>query len=165
MKKRVLTSRSRARRLRRVQTDAERKLWLRLRGRRLQGSKFRRQHSMGRFIVDFCCPEHALLVELDGRQRRFQLEEDRKRTAFLESRGYRVLRFWDHDALLRTEACTRKDCSGVEKLAPFSVSSPRWQGMNWLRTLTLRVPQGDPSPSREGEHFLCGGGKCECVGA
>jgi very-short-patch-repair endonuclease len=58
--------RNRARNLRRQQTDVESKLWMRLRDRQLCGAKFRRQHPIGPYIVDFCCPDRELIVELDG---------------------------------------------------------------------------------------------------
>src|SRR5260370_41101754 len=58
----------RARRLRENQTDVENKLWSQLRGRQLNGVKFRRQHPIGPFVVDFCCVERGLVVELDGGQ-------------------------------------------------------------------------------------------------
>jgi very-short-patch-repair endonuclease len=60
------TPRDRARRLRRDQTETERRLWTRLRARQFCGAKFRRQHPIGRFVADFCCLEHGLVVELDG---------------------------------------------------------------------------------------------------
>jgi very-short-patch-repair endonuclease len=94
----------RARRLRRDQTEAERKLWAQLRDRRLQTAKFRRQHPIGPFITDFCCPEHHLVLEVDGGQHVIREEEDRKRTEFLIQWGYRVLRFWDHEVLQAIEA-------------------------------------------------------------
>jgi len=90
-----------ARRLRRESTDAERLLWFHLRDRRL-GPKFRRQHPLGPYVVDFLSVEAALIVELDGSQHHADVDADR--THFLERRGYRVLRFWNHDALVRTEA-------------------------------------------------------------
>ena len=86
--------RSNARRLRRDQTDAERKLWPRLRGRQVNGAKFRRQHPVGRYIADFCCPELGIVVELDGGHHALKPLTDRRRTDFLAQRGYRVLRFW-----------------------------------------------------------------------
>lgn len=98
------TPRDRARRLRRVQTEAERRLWMRLRDRQLHNAKFRRQHPVGPFITDFCCPEHRLVVELDGGQHVVQAEADQARTAFLTQRGYRVLRFWDHEVMEDMEA-------------------------------------------------------------
>lgn len=90
---------STARRLRRDQTDAERKLWFRLRDRRLEGLKFRRQVTIASYIVDFCCESARLIVELDGGQHATQQEQDAKRTEALEARGYLVLRFWNNDVL------------------------------------------------------------------
>jgi len=86
-------------RLRREQTDAERKLWSRLRDRRLFGARFRRQHPIGPFISDFCCTEAKLVIELDGRQHALRLSDDQVRTKYLESQGYVVIRFWDNDVL------------------------------------------------------------------
>lgn len=87
-----------ARALRRTSTDAERKCWTLLRGRRLSGFKFRRQQPLEGFIVDFFCPARGLVVELDGGQHAGSAQ-DRLRTRRLESRGYRVLRFWDNEVL------------------------------------------------------------------
>jgi len=92
-----------ARRLRRSQTDAERKLWSRLRDRRLCGARFRRQHPIGSYIADFCCTEARLVIELDGGQHALRKQEDQKRTEYIESQGYRVIRFWDNEALANTE--------------------------------------------------------------
>ena len=88
-----------ARRLRRHQTDVERKLWYELRNRRLSKFKFRRQQPIGPYIVDFFCSEKGLVVELDGSQHAEteNREKDDVRTAFLKSRGYKVLRFWNHE--------------------------------------------------------------------
>src|SRR5438552_2432962 len=88
-----------SKRLRRTQTDAERKLWMRLRDRQLNGLKFRRQQPIGRYIVDFFCPEHRLVIELDGGHHADQIQADKRRTEFLTEAGYRVLRFWDHEVL------------------------------------------------------------------
>jgi very-short-patch-repair endonuclease len=95
--------RSYARRLRENQTDAERKLWAKLRDRRLQDAKFRRQHPIGIYIVDFCCPEAKLVIELDGGQHATCPEADATRTTFLQREGYRVLRFWNNDVLANVE--------------------------------------------------------------
>jgi len=92
----------RARALRRDMTDAERRLWAALRHRRLRALKFRRQHPIGRFILDFACVEHRLVVEADGGQHA-DSESDARRTAWLESRGWRVLRFWNNDILSNPE--------------------------------------------------------------
>jgi len=92
-----------ARSLRKNQTDAERKLWRCLRARELCGFKFRRQYPVAPYIVDFICVEKRLIVEIDGGQHAMMSEADGLRSRFLNDRGYRVLRFWDNDALLRTD--------------------------------------------------------------
>jgi len=86
-----------ARRLRRKMTDDERILWSELRGRRLSGLRFRRQVPLGRYVVDFACFEHRLIVEVDGLQHGEpdQKARDDTRTAWLESRGLKVFRTWD----------------------------------------------------------------------
>ena len=93
----------RARQLRRNQTRAELELWMRLRSRQL-GAKFRRQYRIGRYIADFCCLERRLVIELDGGQHLEQVEADRKRTAYMTSRGFLVLRFWNDQVLKETYA-------------------------------------------------------------
>jgi very-short-patch-repair endonuclease len=82
MKATLPSLRERARRLRREQTDAESKLWQRLRGGQLQGAKFRRQHPIGPFIADFCCLERGVIVEVDGAQHAENKEQDRDRSLF-----------------------------------------------------------------------------------
>jgi very-short-patch-repair endonuclease len=88
-----------ARKLRRDQTDVERKLRFRLRDRRLRGSKFRRQMPIGPHVADFCCESLRLIIELDGGQHSLNTAADAHRTAALEARGYLVLRFWNNDVL------------------------------------------------------------------
>jgi very-short-patch-repair endonuclease len=90
----------RARTLRRQATDAEALLWRHLRARRLDGLKFRRQHAIGPFIADLVCDECKLIVEADGGQHQEQAAADERRTAWLEARGYQVLRFWNNDILM-----------------------------------------------------------------
>jgi very-short-patch-repair endonuclease len=96
---------SQARLLRRNSTDAERVLWWYLRSRQPAGAKFRRQEPIGRYIVDFCCVEHKLIVEVDGGHHAEDRQEeyDRERTAYLERCGYRVLRFWNTEVFGETE--------------------------------------------------------------
>jgi very-short-patch-repair endonuclease len=86
-----------ARNLRSNQTDTERKLWTYLRASRFKDFKFRRQHPIGPFIADFCCPSRRLVIELDGGQHGDDSGRDRRRTLFLEAQGYRVIRFWDNE--------------------------------------------------------------------
>jgi adenine specific DNA methylase Mod/very-short-patch-repair endonuclease len=95
-----------AREMRHAPTDAEQRLWYFLRDRRLGGYKFRRQHPVGNYIADFACIEGRLIVELDGGQHAelFQQEKDEAKTAFFTERGFRVLRFWNHQVLNDTQA-------------------------------------------------------------
>lgn len=88
-----------ARRMRREPTKAERILWQRLRRRQLGDYKFRRQHPIGNYIVDFYCAETKLIVEVDGDVHAYQKEKDTERTAVLEAQGYRVIRFWNGQVL------------------------------------------------------------------
>ena len=80
-------------------TPAEKLLWSHLRNRQVAGFKFRRQHPIGRLIVDFCCPAYGLVVEVDGSIHRAQREYDAARTEELEHRGYRVVRFSNRQVL------------------------------------------------------------------
>ena len=88
-----------ARQYRRDSTPAERYVWSLLRGRRMLGLKFRRQHVIGAFIVDFYCPQLRLVLELDGgpHDRPAGAEYDTERTRYLESSGLRVVRLRNRD--------------------------------------------------------------------
>ena len=92
-------NRDRARRMRKSPTDAERVLWTHLRKGRLGGFRFRRQHPVGEFIVDFACPQLRLGIELDGSQHDEGRSKDEWRSGKLAEEGYRVLRFWNHEVL------------------------------------------------------------------
>jgi very-short-patch-repair endonuclease len=99
-KKRIRTSQSgqqRAKELRKELTPAEELLWDRLRNRQLAGLKFRRQHPIGRSIVDFYCAEKRLIIEVDGGIHNQSVHEDLERTIVLQDRGYRVIRIKNHD--------------------------------------------------------------------
>jgi very-short-patch-repair endonuclease len=100
-------SRQRARQLRKDMTDAERALWTRLRRRQVLGHKFRRQHPLGPFVVDFVCIQRKLVVEVDGGQHADQRHDDDRRSAWLADQGFSVLRFWNHEVLTETEAVVR----------------------------------------------------------
>jgi len=121
-----IAMRDRARSLRRAETDAEHLLWRCLRGSQL-GTKFRRQQPIGPFIVDFCCMEHKVIVELDGSQHTPQAERDAVRSEYLAMQGYRVLRFWNHDVL-----------KGIDSVLQRIASA-------------LRSPHPNPLPGGEGE--------------
>lgn len=94
-----------ARHLRQQSTNAERLLWSKLRRNSLESIKFKRQHPIGSYIVDFVTLENMLVVEIDGGQHNepLMIEEDRERTAWLEKKGYQVLRFWNNDVLTNIE--------------------------------------------------------------
>jgi very-short-patch-repair endonuclease len=89
----------RARQLRKEMTPAEKKLWTYLRGNKINGVKFRRQHAVGSYILDFCAIQKKLILELDGSQHLDQEEYDEERTIFLNAQGYRVLRFWNSQVM------------------------------------------------------------------
>ncbi|MDG2044229.1 MAG: DUF559 domain-containing protein [Maricaulis sp.] len=94
----------RSRSLRRAQTPAEHRLWSRLRNRSLMGVKFHRQVPVGRYFADFLSREAQLIIEADGGQHGERLAYDAQRTEFLESRGFLVLRFWNHEIFDDTDA-------------------------------------------------------------
>ena len=89
---------SNARRLRHEQTDEEKELWRALRAGRFAGFKFRRQHPLGKYFLDFYCPTAKLSIELDGFQHGLpeQRQRDEEREKFLASEGIEELRFWNH---------------------------------------------------------------------
>jgi len=111
-------------------TDAEQKLWYRLRGGRLDGLKFRRQHPVPPYVVDFYCREAGLVVELDGSQH--SLDVDATRTAVLKRQGLLVVRFWDNQVLTDIDVVS----SEILRIA---------------RDRTLTRPFGAPSPGGRGE--------------
>lgn len=101
MEKSVL--RQRARDLRKNSTEAEKHLWYYLRANRL-GFKFKRQVPLGEYIVDFACLEKRLVIELDGGQHMDNKSYDTKRTQWLTTHGFQVLRFWNHDVFQNTSS-------------------------------------------------------------
>ncbi len=89
--------------LRQQPTDSEHHLWQALRMQQIAGAKFRRQRVIGPYIVDFCCLEQRLVVEVDGSQH-LESADDATRDAWLSAHGWRVLRFWNDQVLKETEA-------------------------------------------------------------
>ena len=85
-----------AHRLRKNLTPAEKKLWVYLRGDKLNNINFRRQHAIGNYVVDFCSIKQKIIIELDGSQHLEQTERDDERTRYLQSQGYKVIRFWNN---------------------------------------------------------------------
>ncbi len=110
-----------ARSLRHRMTDAERVLWQHLRAHRFGGFKFRRQLVIEPYIVDFACLEAMLVIEADGGQHGEHLNRDSARTAYLETLGYRVLRFWNHEILIETQTVP-------ERIHYELIGSPRYRG-------------------------------------
>ena len=93
----------RSRELRLNATDAERRLWQQISARKLAGVRFNRQFPIGPFICDFVSRAARLVIEVDGGQHSVDVAKDEARTAYLEARGYRVIRFWNNDVMERIE--------------------------------------------------------------
>ncbi len=103
------------------QTPAEAKLWQLIRNRNLDGYKFRRQHPIGYYIVDFYCHESKLIVEVDGRSHDNQIAYDEQRTTWLQSEGFRVIRFTNEQVMRNVVSVTEeilKACREVEPQEP-----------------------------------------------
>jgi very-short-patch-repair endonuclease len=113
-----------ARTLRKDSTDAEKWVEQHLRNRGLSGHKFRRQHTIGPFVVDFACVEKRIVNELDGGQHAESLESDSKRTEYLGTKGYRVLRFWDSEVLREGESVLNAILSFLKEHSPSPPPSP-----------------------------------------
>ena len=92
-----------SRKLRSEMTVAESYLWRYLRSRQIHGLKFRRQHPAGKYILDFACIEAKLAIEVDGSQHNEMQIYDDERTAWLETQGWKVLRFWNNEVLQNIE--------------------------------------------------------------
>jgi len=116
-----------ARRLRRDATEAEKVLWRVLRNRSLGDAKFRRQVPIGRYIVDFACLERGPVIEADGGQHAAS-ENDAERTNWLESRCFRVLRFWNHDILENPEGIAAVILEALAEPRPTPPSPSRSRG-------------------------------------
>ena len=97
-----------ARKLRSNQTDAELKLWLQLRSRRLSGLKFRRQVPIAGFIADFLCEEAKLIIEVDGGQHAEPSTSDMERTRIMQDAGFSVLRFWNNEVLANIDGVLQR---------------------------------------------------------
>jgi very-short-patch-repair endonuclease len=114
-------ARQHAKELRVAMTDSERRLWSRLRLEQL-GAKFRRQHPLGAYVLDFVCLDARLVVEVDGSQHAEQSVYDGRRDAWLEQQGFRVLRFASNEVLSNTDGAVM---SIVDALAAPTPSLPQ----------------------------------------
>jgi len=108
-----ITKTDRARRLRRIDNDAEAKLWSQLRDRRLSGHKFVRQVPIGNYFADFACRDCMLVVEVDGSQHA-ESNRDRARDAFMVGQGWSVLRVWNVDVLKEHSAVLDTILAAIE---------------------------------------------------
>ena len=124
-----IRNRSRARSLRSTMTEAEKRIWFRLRAHRLNGASFRRQFPVGFHIVDFICLEARLIVEIDGGQRAASTR-DKIRDAWLRSQDFAVLRFWNNDVLANTEGVIEKIHEALTASSPPSLTLPSKGGGN-----------------------------------
>jgi very-short-patch-repair endonuclease len=104
--------------LRRNESDAERKLWSKLRSRQFENLKFRRQQPLGKYIVDFVSFEKKIIIEVDGSQHMEPRnnEKDMERTTYFEDEGYTVLRFWNNDVLTNIEGVGSKLLEQIDTL-------------------------------------------------
>ena len=116
--------RSRAKTLRNQMTDAERLLWSALRANRLAGLSFRRQTPIGKFIVDFVCHEHRLIIEVDGGQHAAS-KRDMERDHWLASKDYRVLRFWNSDVLRNRDGVLQAIIDAAQTATPLPNPPPQ----------------------------------------
>jgi very-short-patch-repair endonuclease len=101
--------------LRKQTTPAEKKLWSYLRLMREHGVRFRRQHAIGTYITDFCSPRKRIIIELDGSQHVDQEEYDEERTQYLESQGYKVIRFWNNQVMSDIEGVIKEIMFALER--------------------------------------------------
>ena len=123
----------RARSLRRTQTVSEGLLWSMLRARQLCGLKFRRQHPIEPWIVDFACPQRMLVVEIDGGYHDNVVDDDLKRQAHLEALGWKVIRFRDKDVEANAEAVGRAIAKELDLAYEFSPRKATGSGMSSTR--------------------------------
>ena len=121
-----------SRQLRKNMTSQERKLWCIIRNRQFYGYRFRRQFPLGQYIVDFICREKKIIIEIDGGQHNEikNIQYDNKRTEYLISEGYKVMRFWNNDI--------DKNISGV------------YEKLKEVFEIGKNITPPQPSPSREG---------------
>ncbi len=107
---------NRAKQLRSEGTCAERVLWLKLRAKQLGGIKFRRQEAIGKYIVDFVSFDRKIIIEIDGGQHNAGkiAATDKARTTWLESQGFRVIRFWNNEVIGNLEGVVHKIQEAIE---------------------------------------------------
>jgi very-short-patch-repair endonuclease len=135
-----------ARRLRRDSTDAERRLWYRLRSRQISSAKFVRQERIGPYTVDFVCRDRRLIIEVDGGQHATD-PLDAVRDSWLHDRGYRVLRFWNNDVLSNTDGVLEAIAAALMETA----GAPTRGEAPSPRPSPPEAGEGAPAPSSSGQ--------------
>ncbi len=131
-----------SRELRATMTDAERKLWACLSARKVAGARFNRQFPIGPLICDFVSRGAKLVIEVDGGQHAVEAERDAARTRYIESQGYRVIRFWNNDVLDRIEGIVM-EIERVLANRPSPSPSRKREGNNGARPeLPSRLREG-----------------------
>ncbi len=141
-----------ARQMRHKPTSAENHLWQYLRNRLLLGYKFRRQHSIDRFIVDFWCSQAQLIIEVDGAIHQYTQAEDAIRQQFLETQGYKILRFSNQAVLYNTNEVLNKIQSFLLSQPPNTSPSPSYSPSPdslLSQNPNPPTPSYSPSPSKE----------------
>lgn len=116
--------RTHSKRLRRELTQEERRLWYLLRSRRFDRYKFRRQHPVGHYILDFACCEARLAIELDGGQHDERKAYDQHRTNCLNEQGWTLVRFWNNELWNNEEAVMESILGNLNRLLPSPRPSP-----------------------------------------
>jgi very-short-patch-repair endonuclease len=152
-----MSNTTRARQLRKSSTDAERKLWSILRNRNLNDHKFRRQHPLPPYIVDFACLEKNLIVEADGGQHADN-PQDKQRDTFLGNKGFRVLRFWNNDVLQNVEGVAMIILNALENPHPDPLRGEEGQGRRFLASEEISPLRSSPSEKDASLNPLSGRG-------
>ena len=142
--------------LRKNQTKAEIKIWRHLKNRALAGYKFRRQCSIGPYIVDFVCFGKMVVIEIDGGQHALQIQKDACRTGDLESRGFRVMRFWNHEVLADTDSVLNTILTELVNSPSSPALLPQGEGSRLTDTQSVFNPhtvenEYSPSPNGRGK--------------
>ncbi len=132
-----------ARELRASATDAEQCIWYLLRNRNFLNFKFRRQHPIGNYILDFYCADAKLAIELDGSQHAENEQYDLHRSEVLQRDGIQVLRFWNNDVLLNTEAVLTEIANALPLTPTLSPQAERGSKTKTAFVSTNSITQGE----------------------
>jgi very-short-patch-repair endonuclease len=125
----ALGAHARARSLRQNMTEADRRVWQRLRSRQMHGYRFRRQVPIGRYIADFVCHDARLIVEIDGGQHDPSSSPEAARSGFLQNEGYRILRFWNNEVLANLDGVHATIADALAGITPTPPSPIEGEGL------------------------------------